>query len=533
MPPVQSTKVQDTTGVRHPGAMPRPRSTSAMTEDHLYDLLAGMGPTAQRAFLSSLAGPGEGFGVEHPDAREALLPRRAEVATFRVRVDLDGVRPPVWRRLEVASDTALSTLHEVLQAAMGWDDRHLHRFAIGGPVFGRGAVDLLSAADLAQGDVGTPEADVRLDEVLAQVGDRLAYTYDFGDGWEHTITLEAVLPRAGDASGSRCTGGRRACPPEDVGGVPGYAALLELLAHPGAARRHPDAADVLEWLGATYGSEGFDPAAFDVEQADAAVRTVFHGVEPDPALLPPAVADLLARAQGPGRSTLVRLVAAAGLEVAQADPTADGTAMLAAAHRRLLDVVGADGVRLTAAGYLPPAVVRGLVDVVDPNRDWLTTSDREVDYYPVLLFRLAAQRLRLVRTLKGRLVLTPAGRRVRGDDVALVAYLAAALPAGEGAQRAAGLLVLLTVAAGEAVERPYPDLGPGTEGAPVALSSAMGAIGWSMADGSWPSERDVRHAAEGTIELLRTVGALPPRGTRGPDAPTSAGRWFARAALRG
>ena len=501
-----------------------------MLEDHLTALIEGMDPAQQRAFAAMLTadGPGGVLAVEHPDAREVLRPRREQAVTYRVRVDLDGARPPVWRRLEVASDTALSTLHEVLQAAMGWGDCHLHRFAVGGPVFGRGAVELVSAQDVAQGEVGTPEADVHLDEVLVDVGDRLAYTYDFGDGWDHTIKLEAVLPRADDAPRVRCTAGRRACPPEDVGGIPGFEVLLDVLADPDAARRDPDAADRLEWLEDLYGGEGFDPAAFAVEETDAAVRAVLDDAALDASRLPPAVADLLVRATGPGRRALVHLVAGAGLEVPEAPLAADESAALAAAHRRLLDLVGADGVRLTASGYLPPAVVRELVDVVDPGRDWLSTSDREADHYPVLLFRHGAQRLRLVRTLKGRLVLTPAGRRVRGDDAALVAHLAAALPLSQGPpHHDAGLLVLLAAAAGEVVG------GPGSAGdGRVALVPAMDSLGWSVGDGSALSEADVRHAAEETLDVLRAVRALPARGAGGADVATGAGRRFARAALR-
>ena len=368
-------------------------------------------------------------------------------------------------------------------------------------------------------------------EVLVEVGDRLAYTYDFGDGWDHTIRLEAVLPRADDAPRVRCTAGRRACPPEDVGGVPGFAVLLDVLADPAAARRDPELADLLEWLESLYGGEGFDPAAFDVEQADAAVRAALDDAALDLSLLPPAVAELLERATGPGRRTLVRLVAGAGLGAPETPLTGEESAALAAAHRRLLDLVGTDGVQLSKAGYLPPAVVRELIGVVDPHHHWLSTSDREADYYPVLLFRQGAQRLRLVRTLKGRLVLTPAGRKVRGGDAALVAHLAAALPLAAGPpQRDAGLLVLLAAAAGEVVDRSSP-----TDGgeARAALVPAMDSLGWSVGDGSALSEADVRYAAQETLDVLRTVGALPARGAGGADVTTGAGERFARAALRG
>ncbi len=176
--------------------------------------LGGLDPRQLDPALAGLVDSGDPFGgdlpgMDRPRAEDVLRPRRDDVVTYRVRVNLDDVDPPVWRRLELASDTGLATLHEVLQAAMGWTDSHLHRFAVGAPVFSRGALELLAPFDVSEGNPGTAEADVRLDEVMAEVGDRLHYAYDFGDGWEHTLRLEAVLPRSNDVPTARCTAGGR------------------------------------------------------------------------------------------------------------------------------------------------------------------------------------------------------------------------------------------------------------------------------------------------------------------------------------
>ena len=145
-----------------------------------------------------------------------------------MRVDLTGTKPPVWRRLEISSTVFLDELHEILQTAFGWTDSHLHRFASGGTAFDVKAQLYLCPFDVEEGeDEGVPEQDVRLDEVLVEVGETLHYAYDYGDGWEHVVRLEAVLDRSSDAGRvARCTGGRRAGPPEDCGGVWGYQDLV-------------------------------------------------------------------------------------------------------------------------------------------------------------------------------------------------------------------------------------------------------------------------------------------------------------------
>ncbi len=142
-------------------------------------------------------------------------------------MDLRGTKPPVWRRLELGSHLFLDDVHDILQTAFGWTDSHLHRFASGGSGFDLESQLYLCPFDVEEGeDDGVPEEDVRLDEVLVEVGETLHYDYDYGDGWEHVVRLEAVLDRPADALPARCTGGRRAGPPEDCGGVWGYQDLV-------------------------------------------------------------------------------------------------------------------------------------------------------------------------------------------------------------------------------------------------------------------------------------------------------------------
>src|SRR5699024_7913873 len=157
----------------------------------------------------------------------------------------------------------------VIQAAMGWTNSHLHAFAAGGPMFTPRSFGFLNDFDVAEGEPGTPESHVRLDEVLHETGDRLWTTYDAGDGWGHVLKLPAVHPRRSGDSAFRCVGGRRACPPEDCGGMPGYDSLL-------AYREDP--ASVSDWeaeVAADFWDNGdFDPVAFSVAETNEALDAI-------------------------------------------------------------------------------------------------------------------------------------------------------------------------------------------------------------------------------------------------------------------
>ena len=105
----------------------------------------------------------------------------------------------MWRRLELASDSYLDEVHDVIQVAFGWTDSHLHGFASGSSSYAAATERYLCPFDAAEGEDGIPEGEVRLDEVLANPGDKLSYLYDYGDDWQHVIALEAVLPRSAGA----------------------------------------------------------------------------------------------------------------------------------------------------------------------------------------------------------------------------------------------------------------------------------------------------------------------------------------------
>jgi hypothetical protein len=166
---------------------------------------------------------------------------------YQIKVTLNGVRPSIWRRLVVPSSLSLMDLHDVLQAAMGWMDSHLHQFVARGKLYGQ------PDPEFGMGRIN--EKRVRLDEVLRTEKDAMTYEYDFGDGWEHKIVLEKVLGNAEEHAAPSCIAGARACPPEDCGGVWGYANLLKVISD----SSNPEHEEMLEWLG-----DGFDPERFDI-----------------------------------------------------------------------------------------------------------------------------------------------------------------------------------------------------------------------------------------------------------------------------
>lgn len=174
---------------------------------------------------------------------------------LQLRIRLLGVtKPPVWRRLLVAADIRLDRLHDVIQAAMGWENYHMHVFSAAGCEYG------LPDPELGFRD----ERKTTLNGVIAEAGDRLRYTYDFGDDWEHEIVVEKVHRAESGARYPICVAGKGRCPPEDCGGVWGYASLRETLADP----NDDEHADMLEWLAFEAASE-FDPADFDVAEVNA------------------------------------------------------------------------------------------------------------------------------------------------------------------------------------------------------------------------------------------------------------------------
>ena len=142
---------------------------------------------------------------------------------YTLKITLLEVEPPIWRRVIVPADISLDRLHDVIQIVMGWEDYHLHVFTFGDKQYSerhkRGDLEELSAAD---------EATVRLNKLVKKPKARFEYLYDFGDGWLHEVMVEKIVPvPSTERPAVTFVKGERACPPEDSGGPPFYAELLE------------------------------------------------------------------------------------------------------------------------------------------------------------------------------------------------------------------------------------------------------------------------------------------------------------------
>ena len=391
-----------------------------------------------QSLLASLGAPSP-FGFEKRFREPELLPKQEQRQAFTVRVDLENMKPPVWRRLRLASDLSLEEMHRVMQIAMGWTESHLHQFLMGPGTRDWDVAPFLTDFSESEGDEGIHEAHARLDQVLAKPGDRLYYEYDFGDGWQHTIKLESVADWDENHPRAWCLAGRRACPPENVGGPWSYAEVLDALDGKIAPENAEYMSEKLAWL-----PPDFDPALFSVDKVNAVL---------DSPLLSEVlkgwnlrVGTLLGRIFGPVSFTAEQLVRDALIDTGSLE---EGVA--AQAVRRfqvLLEVVG-DGVKLTQAGWLPPAVVNDLAQRLVPDKEWIGRKNREDQTFPVAQLRQAALDVGLLRKAKGVLTVPAKVAKIKDSPDQLLAHIAQRLPAGRrDDEKDAGLLTLLAAAAG-------------------------------------------------------------------------------------
>lgn len=183
-----------------------------------------------------------------------ITPKPQPVA---LRIELLEVAPLVWRRVLVSNQWTLASLHGYLQWVMGWTDTHAHEFEVGAGIV---APDWWIAEIAHDGDARShrDERGVSVAAVASEQGIRgeFEYRYDMGDGWRHRIIVESLpaLAEIADLPLPICLAGENACPPDDVGGPPGYALLQEILAD----RSHEQHEDMVRWIGGVFDPKGFD-----------------------------------------------------------------------------------------------------------------------------------------------------------------------------------------------------------------------------------------------------------------------------------
>lgn len=434
-----------------------------------------------------------------PDAEPG--PRLHEPPTqagmLTIRVDLDGAQPPIWRRLVLPGDITLPVLHDLLQAAIGWTDSHLHRFQWPG-ARAWDADYFLTDLDVAEGEEGIHENSVRLDAVLREPGDTLVYLYDFGDGWIHHLRLESIGPRSpGDQL--RCLGGRGRGPEEDAGGIHRWNELAETLRAHGPAGLTGDLEMYAGWL-----PPGTDPDAFDADEVSRALADVLVARERR---------SILEQVSEPVRDLLTRMPmdladdVAAALHVIAASPvpTAAELDEILRPWQVLLDEAGEDGIRLTAAGWMAPQSCARIWE--EGGLAWPGGGGTREHHTPELArLRECTQRAGLVRRWKGRLVLTKAGVAARRDREKLADLVAAGLVRSRSDFENDARVLALLLSAEDASER----------SGHRSVSAVLASMGW-RAEGGWDHLLGVGEAADVTT-LLVPAGmsrALPPAHLRG------------------
>ena len=177
-----------------------------------------------------------------------------------LRIELRHVEPPIWRTFAVASDTKLPKFNRILQAVMGWEGYHLHAFDVAGIMFGEKDED----ADYVIG-----ERNVTVQQILPRPDSALRWDYDLGDGWEHDVVVQAIEEPSPEVRYPICTGGERACPPEDCGGLGGYEELAAWVRggyDPRATPMGLGAQEMRDWL-----PRGWHPDRFSVTETNDAL----------------------------------------------------------------------------------------------------------------------------------------------------------------------------------------------------------------------------------------------------------------------
>jgi len=169
---------------------------------------------------------------------------------YQIQIALKNFKPKIWRRILIQSNMLLSDFHKVIQTTMGWTNSHLHQFIKDGTFYTIRLADDIMWNEMKNVDY----SGIRIDNLLSTEKNKIIYEYDFGDGWEHDILLEKILTDANNISTPVCIAGKQNCPPEDCGGVWGYANMLEILANP----KHEEYESYVEWLGGEFNPNQFD-----------------------------------------------------------------------------------------------------------------------------------------------------------------------------------------------------------------------------------------------------------------------------------
>jgi hypothetical protein len=467
------------------------------------------------------------------------MPPRRSRRILRLRVSIVGIEPEIWRTIDVDDSLSLAQLHQVLQVAFNWFGSHLHRFSDddpwarsnGIPRIGRQPRAWVDAWSLAEVEIEgeEDEADTTVGEALKHDGP-LWYVYDQGDNWLHRIDLidrDAAQP--GEPLAQLISGERRA-PFEDSGGTTGYREIAEILADP----THTDHRSTKAWVATAVGPWATD----DLEDADLGgargeLAALFSQEGADLSGLVDAatgvavdspIAQFASGLSVPLRSNLRRHLRRSGLltpEMLRDEDVADAVRPYA----WLIDRIGVEGLTLTKAGWMPPAVVLEGMTTLGWRDDWIGEANREDLTYPMRDLRASAERLRLMRKVKGRLELVSRTRPAVGRPVVLAEQVARMLLRQRmtDGQRAAGTILAIGLADGSITTR---------GDAQLHVIDVLNDLGYVDAQGRELDQRWFTPLTEPVLDVLEALG-LWRAGRRRRDLPaTAAVRAIARLALR-
>ncbi len=390
-----------------------------------------------------------------------------------LRFVLEDADPAVWRSVQVPSTLTLAQLHDLLQAAFGWEDYHLHRFSIGGRSWDRGAEHFLCPSDVEEGeDDGVPDREVRLDELLVEPGDSVNYVYDYGDNWDVTVLVTSVA----EATDVQLLDGHGGSPPEDCGGIGAW-------------------------------NDDRDDAPANLEALREAV-----GQRVASWALPPVLRELLPRLEHTSEQPRIA-------ELLARSRVIDAPGEIAAAaerYRWMLDQVG-EGIALTQAGYLPPRLVEAAMTELQLDPGWIGKANREDLTPAVSSFRASAQALGIVRVLKGKLVPTKVGKAVRRDPEGLARHVVERFASSSRTpfERELTAVLLLLVAAGRPLD---------AEATRIDAVELLTALGWHPRGGRL-SPWGLLHYDGKTRDVLTSLGCRD--GSASPEV-----RELAREVLR-
>ena len=168
----------------------------------------------------------------------------------RIKITLDHVRPPTWRRVEVPLTMHLKGIHYVIQAVMLFENYHLFDFhvEVDGQVRRYGIPDPDGFVEISDAK------NIKLGTLLHRGATNLTYCYDFGDNWEHHLAIEAISDADPSVEYPRFIDGKRRAPPEDVGGIPGFEHFLSAMSD----KEHPENGRMTEWYGSDFDSEDIE-----------------------------------------------------------------------------------------------------------------------------------------------------------------------------------------------------------------------------------------------------------------------------------